>query len=269
MSAAKVELGRVLFSDTRLSINNTTSCATCHLPSRHFTDGRNTALGATGAQHPRNTPTLLNVAYNASFNWTDQGIHTLEAQHVGVLTNTDPVEMGFTVSRVDTLMADPALRRLHLAAFDSEAASMVTISRALASYVRTLLRADRPFDRYLYWDERNALTDEARQGLTLFFSERFKCSTCHAGRHLSGPTHDGEHKAQPAFHATGVSASEGAFRAPSLRFVPLTAPSMHDGSTESLEEVIAFYARGEADDLTPIEMGVGEAAALAEFLKAL
>ena len=268
----RADLGRRLFSDTRLSVTGVYSCASCHIPERAFTDGLSRAVGATGAEHPSNTPTLLNAAYNSSFGWTDKGITTLEAQHAVPLTSTNPLEMGFGPEQLQALNADEALRQEVEGAFGSPEITLETVTQALASYTRTLLGADRPFDRYLLWDEQDALSDSAVAGMQLFFSKRLGCSTCHASFNLSGPvSHGGPQavRAEPVFHVTGVSDSQAAFRAPSLKYVQLTAPYMHDGSMPSLADVVAFYEAGTAPALTPFELTPMERDALIEFLESL
>lgn len=272
MSAAKVELGRRLFADERLSFNRTTSCATCHDPARDFTDGRPRAIGADGRAHARNTPSLWNVAYNVSFSWIDQGLTTLEAQHRLPLTGRDPVEMGFSADALRALAADPEIAVLHEEAFGEVALGEDSVIRALAAYVRTLIRMDSAFDRYLLWDDASGFDARARAGMALFFSDRLGCGRCHAGAHLAGPTASPGRAVAPVFHRTAVSDSQTAFRAPSLRFVARTAPYMHDGSLATLGEVVDFYARGGgrgAERLEPFELDAFEREALLVFLAAL
>ena len=268
MSTAKVELGAALFSDGRLSVTGTYGCSSCHVPALAFTDGRKTAVGATGELHTRNTPTLLNCAYATSFGWADPSITTLEAQHRVPMDNHHPVELGLDqvlAERLAELNADQHVAALQHAAFgDANAAlDLDQVVKALASYVRTLIAADSAFDRYLYWDE--ALPAPAQRGMRLFFSERVNCALCHASFNLSGPIHQQDFPAaQPVFHNTGLynlngsgaypdsgvmahtdkPTDMGAFRAPTLRNVAVTAPYMHDGSIATLPEVIDFYAAG-------------------------
>jgi len=272
MSDAKVELGRRLFSDPRLSFNRTTSCATCHDPAREFTDGRPRSIGASGIPLARNTPSLWNVAYNVSYTWIDQGLTRLEAQLRIPLTGRDPVEMGFGAAERAALAADPEIAALQRAAFGEAALSEETVIQALASYVRTLVRMDSGFDRMLYQDDPSGFDEAARAGMGLFFSERLRCGHCHAGAHLSGPTAEPGRVVPPVFHRTAVSDSELAFRAPSLRFVSRTAPYMHDGSLATLRDVVAFYARGGgrgATRLAPFALRPDEEAALIAFLESL
>lgn len=270
MSDAKVALGAALFSDPRLSVTGTYSCASCHRPELAFTDGLPTAVGATGEHHARNTPSLFNTAYNASFGWADPNIRTLEAQHLIPMFNTEPVELGLNDARIarllDQLAADQRINKQLRNAFpalDGQALTLAHIVQALASYVRSLVVADSPFDRYLYFDE-DHLTAPAKTGMRLFFSERLGCSLCHASFNLSGPVRATPGaEVDPVFHNTGLydlgggqypdpgvaahtgqSEDTGAFRAPSLRNVGLTAPYMHDGSVATLREVLAIYAAG-------------------------
>jgi cytochrome c peroxidase len=272
MSTAKVELGRRLFGDVRLSFNLTTSCASCHDPERDFSDGLPRSIGADGRSPARHTPSLWNVAYNASFTWIDQGFTSLEEQLRVPLTGRDPVELGFDAAGAAALAADPAIAALQREAFGDAALDATTVVRALAAYLRTLVRMDGPFDRLLYWDDDSGFGAVARAGRTLFFSERLGCSACHAGPHLAGPTVAPGRSVAPVFHRTAVSDSALAFRAPSLRFVSRTAPYMHDGSLETLDAVVDFYARGGgkgAERLVPFSLAPGERRALLAFLAAL
>ena len=271
MSEAKVELGRRLFYDTRLSRNQTYACATCHQQERAFTDGRARAIGSTGGVHPRSAMTLTNAAYNASYGWADPARRTLEAQMLVPLLNEHPVEMGLAgheeeiVGRFQT--ADDRAR--FAAAFPGETApALATIVKAIASFERSLVSGSSALDRYLYQDDRTALSPSAQQGMTLFFSTRLRCSECHGGFNLSGPADFAVAKAHPApaFHNTGLYDVDGAgsypdedrglmdvtrdpkdmghFRAPTLRNIAVTAPYMHDGSIPTLEGVLDHYASG-------------------------
>ncbi|NJN50844.1 MAG: di-heme enzyme [Gammaproteobacteria bacterium] len=252
MTPAKVALGERLFSDPRLSLTGTWSCASCHDPARAFTDGRTRAVGATGEVHARNTPTLVNAAYGASLGWLADAPQTLEAQHRIPLTNRHPVELGFESTAA--LAEDQAVRALYPDGFGID-----ELIDVLASYTRTLIFADSPFDRYVYYGE-PVLSEPARQGLMLFLSPRTGCSECHRGFTLSGPSvHALSPDTQPAFH-DGV-------RAPTLRNVAVTGPYLHDGSIETLAGVIDFYAsqgRGE-----PVPLSAEERGALVAFMKAL
>ncbi len=272
LTAEKIELGRHLFFDRRLSLYGTFACASCHSPVHAFTDGRPRAIGVTGQEHPRGAMSLANVAYNASLNWADPAVTELEEQMKVPMFSLVPVEMGITGSEEEVLQrlrAEPRYRPLFESAFpgDADPVGFDNIVRAIASFERTLLSGDSPYDRYVYWDDREALSEAARRGMDLFFSDRLHCSTCHSGFNLSGPVvWEGGPESPPLFHNTalydldgagsyppdnpglfahtGEWSDMGAFRAPTLRNIALTAPYMHDGSLATLEEVIEHYAAG-------------------------
>lgn len=275
MSDLKVALGERLFNDPRLSVNGTLSCAGCHEPSRAFTDGRPRAVGATGQVHARNSPSLWNVAYNVSYTWLDAGLGTLEQQLRIPLTGTQPVEMGFTDNLLPALEGDVVLMANHRSVFGDTPLSLDTIIQAIAAYVRTLVRTDSAFDRYFLYDDDRGMSDDAKAGLSLFFSERLGCGQCHAGAHLSGPTWAAATAGQapaPVFHRTAVSDATFPVRAPSLRFVSETAPYMHDGSLPTLEAVVDFYERGggrNAERLQDFDLAPVEREHLLAFLRTL
>jgi cytochrome c peroxidase len=271
MSDAKVELGRRLFYDTRLSANQTYACATCHQQRRAFTDGRPRAVGSTGGVHPRSAMSLVNVAYNVSYGWADPSLRTLEAQMRVPLMNEHPIEMGLAGREAEILQrfqsADDRAR--FAAAFPGEGApTLGNAIKAIASFERTIVSGNSPLDRYLYRDDRAALSPSAAAGMKLFFSKRLHCSECHSGFNLSGPVDFtvAARRAAPAFHNTGLYDVDGAgsypeidrglkdatgkaqdmgrFRPPTLRNVAVTAPYMHDGSVPTLEAVLEHYASG-------------------------
>lgn len=268
-TAATVALGARLFADPRLSVNGSTACATCHDPARAFTDGRAVSTGALGDALPRNAPTLLNVAWNRQFGWADPSITTLEQQHRGPLLATAPVEMGLTpevLARFAQALADdPELACLWRAAWP--AGTPVTLDRvvlALADFVRTLLAVDAPWDRFFRADDRSAFGAAELRGLRLFLRPDLACAQCHAGPLFGGPAHLPGAGATAVFHNTGAWGTDsaalradrgaiartghpddhGAFRAPGLRNVALTAPYLHDGSAATLDDVIDLYAAG-------------------------
>jgi len=270
MSEAKVRLGRRLFYDTRLSGNGTFACASCHQQKRAFTDGLAHALGSTGQQHPRSAMSLANVAFNASYGWADGRTRTLEAQMAVPMFNEHPIEMGIKGNEaaiVARIAGDSVDAGMFREAFPGQPIALDTIVKAIASFERTIVSANSPLDRYLYRDDRSALSEQAQRGMKLFFSDRLACARCHTGFNLSGPTvHDGSVEVAPTFHNTGlynvdgrgaypatdrgvfdsthVPADMGRFRAPTLRNVAVTAPYMHDGSIATLGEVIGHYASG-------------------------
>lgn len=276
MSVAKVELGRRLFYDTRLSGNRTYACASCHEQRLAFTDGRAHAIGSTGAEHPRSAMGLGNIAYNLTFGWSDPSLRSPEAQAAVPMFNEHPVELGLKgrEAEVATRFTAAADTAFFAASFPGTgpAVSVDHIIKAIATFERTLISGDTPFDRYLYRDDRTALSDPARRGMALFFSTRLKCSECHSGFNLSGPVlAEGVEAGEPQFHHTGV----GKFRAPTLRNIAVTAPYMHDGSLPTLEAVVAHYATGgvasplKSDRLKGFRISPTEANDLVAFLKSL
>jgi len=275
MSAAKVELGRRLFYDKRLSGNQTQACASCHRQELAFADGRATALGSTGQAHPRNSMSLVNSAYAVSLTWANplyaMGVlpEPLERQSQLPMYSDAPVELGLeSQSQIEArLREDPDYVRWFTAAFPNQAEPVTAqnIGRALASFERALISGRSAFDRYLYEGDASALSDAARRGLVLFTSERLHCTGCHSGFNLSDHVH---YQAQDAislpYHNTGLynlnatgaypepntgvyNVTEepedmGAFKAPTLRNIAVTAPYMHDGSIATLSEVLDHYA---------------------------
>jgi cytochrome c peroxidase len=277
MSAPKVELGRLLFFDPLLSGNGTQSCASCHDPARAFTDGRPTSLGSTGEATRRNAMSLVNVAYNSTLNWANPGLTRLEDQARIPLLGTDPVELGLGGREAELpsrLAAEPRYRRRFPEVFpeDPDPYTVERVVQALAAFQRTLISGDSPYDRYVAGDQ-DALSEGAKRGLELFFSERLECFHCHGGFNFAqSVVHAGSgleatpfnntglynvdgrgaypEKDQGLFEITGRPGDMGRFRAPSLRNVAVTAPYMHDGSVETLDDAIDHYARGgrEIDD---------------------
>ena len=218
-----IELGRRLFQDRRLSRDGSLSCAGCHDPARAFSDGRPVAIGILNRKGTRNAPALINRAYGRSFFW-DGRAKTLEEQVLQPIAN--PKEMDLTLPEAEA--------RVGLSA--------AQLARALASYVRSILFGDSPYDRYIEGD-RAALPPEAVRGLQLFRGKA-NCIVCHVT-----PTFTDER-----LHNTGIAwrdgvlrdhgAGNGTFKTPTLREVARTAPYMHDGSIASLEDVVEYYDRG-------------------------
>jgi cytochrome c peroxidase len=278
MSAAKVELGRHLFYDVRLSGNRTQSCATCHQQERAFTDGLAQAKGSTGEFHPRGTMSLLNVAYLPRLTWANPTLHLLEEQALTPLLGTDPVEMGLAGLEARFLAeaaADPHYRALVAAAFpengrpgQAPALTMPQVLQALAAFERSLISFRSPYDRYRFQDQPDAISPAAKRGELLFFSgEKAGCFQCHGGILFGGAVRTAAAPNEPVlFHNTGLYNLSGAFsypapnrglfehtakpedvgkfRAPTLRNIAVTAPYMHDGSIATLEEVVAHYQAG-------------------------
>jgi cytochrome c peroxidase len=271
MSDIKVELGRLLFYDERLSVNSTMSCATCHIQALAFTDGKAQSIGATGQTHPRSAMTLVNVAYASRLTWANPLLDKLEDQALTPLFGDNPVEMGMSgheAAITDLLRSDERYVALLPDAFphDQDPASIVNAVRSIAAFTRTIISNDSAYDRFLAGDEA-ALNESAKRGMELFFSERLECFHCHGGFNFTdSTTHANARIDRVGFHNTGLYNIDGEgsypadntglydmtgarrdmgrFKAPTLRNIAVTAPYMHDGSAATLEGVIAHYARG-------------------------
>ena len=267
-----VALGQRLFFDKRLSGDNTVSCASCHDPARAFSDGKRTSVGVSKRALRRNTPALWNLEGRAPYFW-DGRAATLEAQALMPLSNPD--EMGADLAALPAELSADAEYRKHFArVFPGEGVSASTLARALAAYERTLVSRSSPYDRYLE-GEREALTEQQRQGLVLF-NGKAECMVCHNGPDLTDNQFSrvGLVSDDPGRAAIDpVSGPRGGFKTPSLREVSRTAPYFHDGSAASLEEVVEHYVRGGnatvERDIHPLELTKDEKAALVAFLRAL
>ena len=268
-SAAKIALGKRLFSETRLSITGAYACATCHQPDRHFTDGRRQAVGATGEVHAFNTPTLYNAGLNSSLGWSSQHLTTLEDQHRIPLLNTNPLEMGFHQDHIKLLLADTSYAAQFAQVFADAPITIRQLTQALAAYVRTLQPPISRFDEYLFLDRKNALSAQEHTGMALFFSERLGCATCHANLTFSGPISHAAERAEPVFHVTGVGADRQAFRAPTLRQIKHTAPYMHNGSLPTLHSVVRHYEDVDVERVPEFTLTDEQRGALVAFLGTL
>lgn len=263
-TAAKAGLGRHLFYDRRLSINETRACATCHEQAKAFTDGFPQALGATGQIHRYNSPTLTNVVHRPTLTWQDPSPVHLEQQLLVPLLGQNPVEMGMAGQLgllLDRLAQDQIYPGLFTAAFGTAEITQDKIAQALAAFERTLISDNSAFDKHLRGDDR-ALTEAEARGLELFFSARSGCSACHAGTDLdraAGAQQPGFHNvglydidgrgaypsgAQGLFELTAEDSDRGKFRTPTLRNVALTGPYFHDGSVLDLRQAIQIHLNG-------------------------
>jgi cytochrome c peroxidase len=279
-----VRLGRWLFYDTRLSEDETISCATCHRPEHAFSEPTPVSTGIDGQKGTRKAPSFVNLAWTIfpHFFW-DGRAASLEEQAKGPITN--PIEMGMDSHdlAIDRLRGLEGYAPYFEQAFGDPEITIDRVAKAIADYERTRMSGNSPYDRFQAGDE-TAMTEEARLGFDLFFNKG-KCNQCHFGQNLTdnrfhnlGVGWDEEKKEFAdvgRYEISGNMEDMGAFKTPGLREVTKHAPYMHDGSIETLEEVMIHYNVGgilnphlspkmEMLDLTPEEID-----ALVAFMHAL
>ncbi len=271
MSEAKVELGRYLFYDTRMSANGKASCASCHKQDVAFTDGRAVSAGATGELHSRSAMSLVNVAYGAALTWNNPQLKKLEDQALIPMFGDHPIELGLREGDgfLPMLRSDSKYRVLFERAFpgDADRFTVTNVTKALASFERSIISARSPYDRYHYGGDDSAVSESAKRGEILFFNNHLKCFRCHGGFNFSDATVSESNAGREIeFHNSGLynlagalsypapnvgtyeftkaAADVGKFKAPTLRNIAITAPYMHDGSIAALQGVLDHYAAG-------------------------
>jgi cytochrome c peroxidase len=246
---------------------------------------------------------LTNVAYNPAFTWADPKVRSLEAQMRQPLFNEHPVEMGLRNggdAAVRSISEDSSYAEQFAAAFPAEVSPlhMGNIIKAIAAFERTLISGRSAFDRYVFDDDRAAMSESAKRGMSLFFSARVGCAQCHFGINFSGPMiYQGHEQGRALFANTGLydldgrgsypkpdrglievthrADDMGRFRVPTLRNVSLTAPYMHDGSLPSLQDVLDHYVRGghknprQDSRIRPFALTESERADMLAFLDSL
>lgn len=274
LTEAKIALGKQLYFDPRLSRDNTVSCASCHDPDKGWSNGEKFATGVRGQKGGRNSPTIVNAAY-APLQFWDGRATGLEGQALGPIQN--PIEMDLTLPEaVAKLNAIPGYRSQFRQIFGSDVTSE-GIASAIASFERTILSGNAPYDRFAAGDT-SALSEAASRGAKIFFNQGH-CSACHAGPNFS----------DSGFHNLGVGISDpkpdlgreeishqegdrGAFKTPTLREIARTAPYMHDGRFATLEEVIDYYDKGCTpndqldEEIYPLKLSPDDKADLKAFL---
>jgi cytochrome c peroxidase len=246
-SPARAELGRILFFDGRLSSNGIISCAFCHEPGHAFSGSTAFSKGVTGEPDPRHTPTLINRAWGKSQFW-DGRAPTLESQVIVPVTN--PIEMGMTVDRVvQTVQGIKGYSPLFAAAFGDSTINFDRMAKAIATFERTLVSGNSPYDRYLAGD-RSALTKSQKAGLD-FFNRKGECAECHTGPNFTtekfanlGIGMDLENPDPGREVLTKRRGDFGRFKIPTLRDLAHRGPYMHDGRFKTLGEVLDLYAKG-------------------------
>jgi cytochrome c peroxidase len=286
-TANTIRLGRKLFYDRKLSKDNSLACASCHKPEFYFSDSANMSKGVGGVVGLRNAPSILNAAYEPLQFW-DGRARSLEQQAASPIA--DPLEMNQPHEIfLSKLAADPDYQTLLTRSFGSPDITLGRVVKALASFERTLLSGNSAFDRYQYGRDQSALTPSQARGLALFINpQKGNCAACHTlGPHFSlftdgkfhntglGVGDDGIFGDVGRYHETKVETDKGAFKTPTLRNVANTAPYMHDGSLQTLRQVVDFYAGGGNSnpyldkEMKTIHLDGRERSDLVEFLKSL
>jgi cytochrome c peroxidase len=275
LTEAKIELGKQLYFDPRLSIDNTVSCASCHDPAKGWSNGERFATGIRGQKGGRSAPTIINSTYQA-FQFWDGRAHLLEGQALGPIQN--PIEMDLKLDALcEKLNKIPGYRKQFQEIFGTDA-NPDGIAKAIASFERTVLSGDAPYDRFKAGDTQ-ALSESAQRGMKVFFGKGH-CSACHQGANFT----DG------AFHNIGLGIDDpspdlgrmaetklvgdrGSFKTPTLREIARTAPYMHDGRLKTLEEVVDYYDKGGTpnpqldEEIYQIKLTPQEKSDLVTFLK--
>jgi cytochrome c peroxidase len=282
MTAEKIELGRLLYFDKRLSIDDTVSCATCHAPESGFSDGKKTSVGVRGQTGARNAPTVINRAFSTVQFW-DGRAASLEEQAKGPVMN--PIEMAMPSHEVivEKLTKIQGYKPLFARAFGTDQITIDRVAQAIAAFERTVLSGNSPFDKYQAGD-RTALSEAARRGFDIF-EDKAACRKCHSGFNFTDEKYHNlgvgwdpktkKLKDEGRIVVTKNQLDKGAFKTPTLREIARTAPYMHDGSLATLEEVVELYNKGGEKnpfldkDIKPLKLTPQEKADLVEFLKAL
>lgn len=279
LTKEKIELGRILFFDKRLSKNNTIACASCHMAQFAFTDGKPVSAGINGLKGDRSAPGSLNRLFSSVQFW-DGRAGTLEAQSIGPFAN--PIEHGF--ANHDEMVAKmkkiAGYRKLFKEVFGTEV-TIDGVGKAIASFQRTILSGNSPADRFDMSGDATAISPEAQKGLILF-REKARCTKCHSGFnftdekfHNLGIGWDNNKVDLGRYMVTKNPEDIGAFKTPTLREISRSAPYMHDGRFKSLEEVVNFYDKGGVKNphqdnlIIPLELTDQEKHDLIAFLRTL
>lgn len=276
--AAKIELGKQLYFDGRLSKNNAISCAFCHNPGTGFADSRQTSIGVGGGIGGRQSPTVYNSAFNHVQFW-DGRARSLEEQAIGPIHN--PVEMAETHEHVVAKLGKVKGYQQQFRAVFGTGVNLQGIAEAIAAYERTILSTNSAFDKYMMGDQK-AMDEAAARGLGLF-KGKARCILCHNGPNLTdnqfhnlGVPQVGPMKEDLGrYNVTRAEKDKGAFKTPTLRSITETSPYMHDGAFKTLEEVLEFMNEGGGRNpnvsplMKPLGLTPEEKADLLAFLRAL
>jgi cytochrome c peroxidase len=304
LTRAKIELGRQLYFDPRLSVDSTVSCASCHNPTEGYSAHTKTGVGVRGQLGGRNSPVSFNRILSGPQFW-DGRADSLESQAVGPIQN--PIEMGFTHEGVVKRLGEMPVYKQQFEKIFGEL-TIDRVGQAIAAFERVLVTAPSPYDHneqlqsFAALDpddiaedadlaakyavakaavEAQPMSDEAKRGREIFFSEKGNCTACHVGANLADENYHnigiGMDKPEPdvgRFAVTKDPADTGAFKTPTIRNVALSAPYMHDGSVATLEEVVEWYDKGGHPNpnlsakMRPLKLSAEEKADLVAFMKA-
>jgi len=271
------ELGKKLFYETRMSIDNSISCASCHDPKLSFSDKNAFSPGVFNRPGTRNASMLANIGYAPNF-LREGGIPTLEMQVLVPIQEHNEFNHNI-IDIAEALNNDSVYQEMAMKAYESEVTAFV-ITRALGNFQRTLISGNSAYDQYLFLSK-NVLNDDAKKGMELFNSSRLKCSECHSGVFFTN--FDFANNGLKQMYAdsgrmrlTGLESDRAVFKVPSLRNIEVTGPYLHDGSLETLMEVIELYSNGGFDHANksellqnPIELSNVEKNQLHAFLLSL
>jgi len=283
-SIAKAALGRYLFYDRRLSVNQAKSCSSCHDPVFSFTDGYRRSIGALGDNVQHNAPALINLIYNKYLTAADSGLHFPEQQIHNPMFHNQPVELGWTGNETLIMgrIKNDSLYSQQLPQLFPGYANPFTIQNVqacISSFIKTIISFDAPYDRYTYNKDSTAMSAAQLRGMNLFFSDSLHCASCHAGINFSTPTLTGSKGNRAYYQNTGLynikdgggypandrglyeyshqPADIGKYRIPTLRNLAFTAPYLHDGTAASLSEVVEIYEQGGRNINTGLNRGDG------------
>jgi cytochrome c peroxidase len=274
LTTEKVELGKQLYFDPRLSIDNTVSCASCHDPKKGWSNGERFATGVRDQKGGRSAPTILNAGYSVFQFWDGRARH-VEGQALGPIEN--PIEMDMPLpALVEKLNNIEGYRRQFQEVFGGEA-TPENIAKAIGAFERTIVSGAAPFDQFKAGDT-TALSEQAQRGMDVFFN-RAQCSACHAGPnftdggfHNIGVGMDDEQPDHGRFAISNLRGDTGSFKTPTLREIARTAPYMHDGRFATLLEVVDYYDRGgtpnsyQDEEIRPLRLTNEQKADLIVFL---
>lgn len=245
-SQARIDLGRKLFYEPLLSSDSSISCATCHLQEKAFSDGLPISIGVNGALGMRNAPTLANVGYSPLL-FHDGGVGTLELQAQSPIFAVE--EMNFSIAGfLERIEDNDTYRSMFQEAYKREPDAF-GISRAIASFERTMISGESRFDRYYYQNDESALSEAEIRGMNLFMSSETKCESCHQLPLFTNFEYENIglytiYADSGRARITHLTEDRGKFKVPTLRNVEVSSPYMHDGSMQSLAEVVAHFNSG-------------------------